>query len=180
MAPATRSAASPSTGGDLHWGGIDDGRALLAFLRREPLLRVTAGIVARRDHPLHSARPTPDDLVRHPWLECYASERSSPGGRGPSLASVLERLRERTGERPGPVLRAGAAGLLLLAEGPWLSWVPFAFLARLPALGLKPLPLAFGRRRCRTGLVARRSAEDLAPVRLFEDIVRTIALECPD
>jgi len=90
---------------------------------------------------------------------------------------VLERLHERTGERPGPVLRAGAAGLALLAEGPWLSWVPFAFLARLPALDLKPLPLTFGRRRCRTGLVARRSAEDLAPVRRFEDIVRDIALE---
>ena len=163
--------------GDLHFGGIDDGRALPAFLRREPLLRVTAGIVAHRGHPLHGARPTPGDLLRHPWLECYAAARSGAGGRGPSLASILERLRERTGERPGPVLRAGAAGLVLLAEGPWLSWLPFAFLARLPALGLKPLPLVFGRRRCRTGLVARRSAEDLAPVRLFEDIVRAIALE---
>ena len=75
---------------------------------------------------------------------------------------------------------AFAEGVRLLAEGPWLSWLPFAFLARLPALGLKPLPLVFGRRRCRTGLVARRSAEDLAPVRLFEDIVRTIALERPE
>ena len=163
--------------GDLHLGGIDDGRALPAFLRREPLLRVTAGIVAHRGHPLHRARPTPGDLLRHPWLECYACAHPGAGGPGPSLASILERLRERTGERPGPVLRAGAAGLVLLAEGPWLSWLPFAFLARLPALGLKPLPLVFGRRRCRTGLVARRSAEDLAPVRLFEDIVRTIALE---
>ena len=167
--------------GDLHFGGIDDGRALPAFLRREPLLRITAGIVAHRGHPLHRARTTPGDLLRHPWLECYASARSGTGGRGPSLASILERLRERTGERPGPVLRAGAAGLVLLAEGPWLSWLPFAFLARLPALGLKPLPLTFGRRRCRTGLVARRSAEDLAPVRLFEDIVRDIvALERPE
>ena len=34
--------------GDLHWGGIDDGRALPAFLRREPMLRITAGIVAHR------------------------------------------------------------------------------------------------------------------------------------
>ena len=163
--------------GDLHFGGIDDGRALPAFLRREPLLRVTAGIVAHRGHPLHGARRTPGDLLRHPWLECYASAHAGADGRGPSLASILERLREHTGERPGPVLRAGAAGLVLLAEGPWLSWLPFAFLARLPALGLKPLPLTFGRRRCRTGLIARRSAEDLAPVRLFEDIVRTIALE---
>ena len=110
--------------GDRHRGGIDDGRALPAFLRREPLLQITAGIVAHRGHPLHGARPTPGYLLRHPWLECYAS-------------------------------------------------------ALLPALDLKPLPLTLGRRRCRTGLVARRSAENLGPVRLFEDIVRTIALEHP-
>ena len=162
---------------DLHCGGIDDERPLPGFLRREPLLQVTAGIVARRDHPIQAARPTPADLVRHPWLDCYDSARTEADRRGPSLAGVLERLRARTGARAGPVLRAGAAGLLLLVSGPWLSWAPLALLARLPALGLEPLPLAFGRRRYRTGLVARRSAEDLAPVRMFEDIVRTIALE---
>ena len=84
----------------------------------------------------------------------------------------------RTGERAGPVFLAGAtAGLRLLAEGPWLSWLPFTFLARLPELELKPLPLAFGRRRYRAGLVARRAAEDLAPMRLLEDLVRDIELE---
>ena len=88
---------------------------------------------------------------------------------------MLEWLRERT----GPVLRAGCAGLRLLVEGPWLSWLPLALLARLPGLDPKPLPLAFGRRRYRTELVARRSAEDLAPVRRFEEIVRDIALEPP-
>ena len=164
---------------DLHCGGIDGGQPLPGSLRREPLLKVTAGIVARRDHPLQAARPTPDDLVRSPWLDCYSSARTGAEERGPSLAAVLERLRERTGARAGPVLRAGAEGLLLLAEGPWLSWLPLPFLARLPALGIEPLPLNFGRRRYRTGLVARRSAEDLAPVRLFEEIVRDIALERP-
>ena len=44
---------------------------------------------------------------------------------------------------------------------------------------LEPLALNFGRRRNRTGLVARRSAEDLAPLRLFEEIVHEIALEGP-
>ena len=79
----------------------------------------------------------------------------------------------------GPVLRAGAAGLLLLTTGPWLSWLPLALLARLPGLGVEPLAINFGRRRYRTGLVARRSAEDLKPVRQFEQIVREIALEGP-
>ena len=166
---------------DLHCGGVDGGQRLPAYLRREPLLHVTAGIVARRDHPLQSARPTPEDLVRSPWLDwldSHATARTGVHDRGASLDSVLERLRERTGERAGPVFRTGdATGLLLLAEGPWLAWLPFAFLARLPELGLKPLPLTFGRRRYRTGLVARRAVEDLAPVRRFEDLVREIALE---
>ena len=127
---------------DLHCGGVDGGQPLPAHLRREPLLKVTAGIVARRDHPLQSVRPTPGDLVRGPWLDCYATERADADERGPALGAVLERLRERTGERAGLVVRAGAADLLLLAEGPWLSWLPFPFL-----------------------------------VRLFEDLVRDIALE---
>jgi len=51
---------------DLHFGGIDDGRPLPAILRREALLRVTAGIAAHRGHPLQRARPTPGELVRCP------------------------------------------------------------------------------------------------------------------
>lgn len=164
---------------DLHCGGIDGGQPLPGYLRREPLLNLTAGIVARRDHPLHAARPTPEDLVHSPWLDCYSSSPTVSEEGGPSLADILEQLRRRTGERAGPVLRAGATGLLLLAKGPWLSWLPLAFLARLPGLGITPLALNFGRRRYRTGLVVRRSAEDLKPVRLFKEIVREIALEGP-
>ena len=164
---------------DLHLGGVDGGGPLPAFLRREPLFALTAGIVARRGHPLRSRRPTLDDLVRSPWIDCDATAPAGAGERGPSLAAVLERLRERTGETAGPVLRMGAVGLLLLAEGPWLSWLPLALLARLPALGIEPLPTAFGRRRYRSGIVVRRSAEDLAPMRAFEAMVRDVAREGP-
>jgi len=51
--------------------------------------------------------------------------------------------------------------------------------ACLPELGLKPLPLTFGRRRYRTGLIARRAVGDLAPVQRFEAIVSDIALDGP-
>ena len=164
---------------DLHCGGVDGGGPLPEYLRREPLLQVTGGIVARRDHPLRSRRPTPEDLVRSPWLDCDASARAGAGERRASLAAVLERLFERTGVRAGPVLRIGAAGFVLLAEGPWLSWLPLALLARLPALGIEPVPTGFGRRRYRSGFVARRSAEDLAPMRAFEAMVRDVAREGP-
>ena len=89
--------------------------------------------------------PPPATSCATPGSSATPPRTPAPADPGPRLASILDRLRERTGERPGPVLRAGAAGLVLLAEGPWLSWLPFAFLARLPALGLKPLPLVFGR-----------------------------------
>ena len=167
--------------GDLHWGGIDDGRALPAFLRRGlPLLRITAGIVAHRDHPPSRAPgPDPATSCATPGSSATPPRARGADGRGPSLASILERLRDRTGERPGPVLRAGAAGLRAARRGA-VAFLASVRLPRAPArapLGLKPLPLTFGRRRCRTGLVARRAAEDLAPVRLFEDIVRTVARE---
>ncbi len=75
------------------------------------------------------------------------------------------------------VVRAGSAGLLLLAAGQWLGWLPLEFLDRLPGAPLKALPLTFGRQRYRTGFVARRSAEDLAPFRQLEAAVRDAAPE---
>ena len=74
------------------------------------------------------------------------------------------------------ILRTGSAGLLLLAGGPWLARLPIDFLDRLPGLVLRPLPVEFGRYRYRTGFVARRSAEELPPLRRFEAILRDTAL----
>ena len=47
----------------------------------------------------------------------------------------------------------------------------------LPGAPIAPLPLAFGRRRYRTGFIARRSAEDHAPFRQLQETVRQTALE---
>ena len=44
-------------------------------------------------------------------------------------------------------------------------------LVRLPGRPLAALPLKFGRRRCPTGLVMRRSAESLAPVCALRDML---------
>lgn len=70
----------------------------------------------------------------------------------------------------------GAAGPTLLADGPWLAWLPLDLLDRLPRTPLKALPLAFGCREYRTGFVARRSAEDLEPFRMLESALRDAAL----
>ena len=77
------------------------------------------------------------------------------------------------------VLRAGTAGLLLMAGSPYLAWLSLTFLDRLPGAFLRPLPVRFGRYPYRTGFVARRSAEDLAPLRQLEAIVRETALSHP-
>ena len=161
--------------GDLHCGGIDTGEALPAFLRRDRFVDLTAGIVAARDHPLQAAGPKPRDLAGWPWID-VDGPAGADGSDQPSLTAVFDELRERTGRCVRAVVSAGSAGLSLLATNPWLAWLPLELLDRLPGVPLRALPLTFGRRRYRTGLVARRAAEDLAPVRMLEDTVRDAAL----
>ena len=161
---------------DLHCGGLDTGEALPAHLRRERFLDVNGGVVAASGHPLHDAGPEPRDLAAWPWIDFDGPAGTGADAGGPSLAAVLDELRELTG---GPVragLRTGSAGLTLLAAGPWLAWLPLDLLDRLPGTPLKALPLDFGRRRYRAGFIARRSAEDLEPFRMLEQSVRDAAL----
>ncbi len=158
---------------DLHAGGVDTGEALPGFLRRERFIELTGGVAAARDHPLHAATPGPRELARWPWIDLD----SQASGDDPSLAALLDDLGRRARRRVRPVLRANSAGLLLLATGPWLAWLPLDLLDALPGPPVAPLPLAFGRRRYRTGFVARRSAEDHVPFRLLQQTVRERALE---
>ena len=163
---------------DLHCGAIDAGAPLPAFLRRDHVLDTTAGIVAHAEHPLLAGRPAVRDLVSWPWIDYGGTAQPAAGGSGPpSPDGVLDALHARTGRRVKTVLRADAAGLFLLATGPWLARLPLDFLDGLPGTPLRPLPLGFGRCRCPAGSIARRSAEDLAPFRLLEKAVRDAALE---
>ncbi len=62
-----------------------------------------------------------------------------------------------------------------MATGPYLAWMPLGFLEQLPGPALRPLPLEFGRHRCRTRFVSGRSAADLPPFRLLKMAVRDVA-----
>ena len=161
---------------DLHCGGVDTGEALPAHLRRERFLDVTAGVVAGSDHPLHATGPEPRDLAACPWIDFDGPEGVDDGAGRPSLAAVLDELRDLTGGPLRAVIHAGSAGLTLLASGPWIAWLPLDLLDRLPGTPLKALPLAFGRRRYRAGFIARRSAEDLEPFRFLQQSVRDATL----
>ena len=161
---------------DLHCGGPDTGEALPSHLRRERFLDVTAGIVAASDHPLQDAPPQPCDLAGWPWIDFDGLAAAGGDAARPSLAAVLEELCELAGRPVRAIVRAGSAGLTLLAAGPWLAWLPLDLLDRLPGTPFRPLPVTFGRRRYRTGFVARRSAEDLEPFRVLEQAVRDAAL----
>ena len=162
---------------DLHCGAIDAGAPLPAFLRRERVLDTTAGIVAHAEHPLLAGRPAVRDLVSWPWIDYGGAAPAAAAGSGPPPDGILDALHARTGRRVKTVLRADAAGLYLLATGPWLARLPLDFLDGLPGTPLRPLPLGFGRCRCPAGSIARRSAEDLAPFRLLQKAVRDAALE---
>lgn len=163
---------------DLHCGGIDAGEPLPPHLKRERFDDATVGVVAHAGHPLHARTPAPGpaDLVGYPWIDFDAAPRLDSRRRRLSLAAVLEELHDRTNRRVRTVIRAGSAGLFLMAVGPYLAWVPLDFLERLPGLALRPLPLEFGRHRCRSGFVSRRTAEDLPPFRLLRKAVRDVAL----
>ena len=66
-----------------------------------------------------------------------------------------------------------------MTTGPYLAWLALDFLERLPGVVLRPVPVTFGRFRYRSGIIARRSAEDLAPFRHLEALVRDAALGAP-
>ena len=161
---------------DLHCGGIDIGEPLPPHLRRDRFLDATVGVVAHAEHPLHVRAPGPDDLAGCAWIDFDAPTRLDFRRRRPSLAAVLEDLHDRTSRRVQTVIRAGSAGLFLMTVGPYLAWMPLDFLERLPGLALRPLPLEFGRHRCRSGFVSRRTADDLPPFRQLRKAVRDVAL----
>ena len=165
---------------DLHCGGIDPDEPLPAFLRRERFIELTAGIVAWHHHPLLAGRVTRARLSRYPWIDFdwpASAPRGAPrGARRASLDAILERLRDAAPGRATPVLRAGAAGLLLMADRPYLAWLSLSLLDRLPGRLLRPLPVSLGRHRYHSGFVARRAAEDLSPFVRLEQLVRQLAL----
>jgi DNA-binding transcriptional LysR family regulator len=162
---------------DLHCGGIDAREPLPPFLKRESPLKVTWGIVAHRDHPLHERAVALADLAECPWIDYEgAAPATLPNGDGrPPLARVLDDLYDRTSKRVRTIVTAGAVGLFLLATGPYLAWLPLPFLEAIPEPALKPLPVDLGQHRYRTGIVWRRSAESMASFRILREIVRNVS-----
>ena len=118
---------------DLHCGGIDGCERLPGHLRREPLPAVTMGVAAHRSHPLQAGGATVEGLADWPWVDCVAD--LGPGAEAPSLDDLLDHLHVCTGRRVASVVRAGTAGLALIASGPYLAWLPLELLARLPGFG---------------------------------------------
>ena len=164
---------------DLHCGGVDTGEPLPGFLRRQRFVDLTAGIVAGHGHPLHTRVVTFEDLARCPWIDYDAAANIAPSDARPSLPRLLAELSERTATGVEDVIRTGSAGLLLMTTGPYLAWLALDFLERLPGVVLRPVPVTFGRFRYRSGIIARRSAEDLPPFRHLEALVRDAALGAP-
>ena len=161
---------------DLHCGGIDAGEVLPTILRGESFLEEAAGIVARESHPLHAGKVSLEGLAGFPWIDFDAHASVVPCNGRTSLSAVLDGIHRKTQVRVTNVIRTGTAGLSLMASGPYLSWLPLTFLERLPELRLRHLPVEFARTRYRSGFVARRAAEDLAPFRRFQAILRETAI----
>ena len=164
---------------DLHCGGVDVHDPFPPFLACRGFLKVAAGIVAHKDHPLHDGSVALPDLANYPWIDY---EGPVPGlsdrlnGR-PSVAKVMDELYRRTSRRVKTVVRTKAVGLFMLGRGPYLSWLPLQFLASIREPELRPLPVELGRYSYRTGIVWRRSTEGLAPFRHLREILKQVASE---
>ena len=78
---------------------------LPTYLRREPLLDLTAGIGGGEGHALLDDNPGPRQRSNYPWIDF-----APPAG--PAL------YREETGKRVTMVLWASATGLFLMTAGP--------------------------------------------------------------
>lgn len=162
---------------DLHCGGIDSGKRVPDYLRRDRFLEVTAGIVAHQDHPLLTRPVTYADLAAYPWIDYDAPNGSGREPAQSSLKDLLAELHQHTNVQARTVVRHGSGSLLLMASGPYLTRLPLAFLDRIPGLVLAPVPIAFGQVRYHSGFVVRRSAEDLPPFRRFMAMLRRSALK---
>ena len=177
--------ASPSEGirrltdgeSDLHCGGVDVHHPFPPFLGCRGFLKVTSGIVAHRNHPLHGGAVALQDLADYPWIDYDgpAPQLSGGGIDRPSVARAMDDLYRRTSKRVKTIVRAGAVGLFMLGSGPYLSWLPLQFLESIREPELKPLRVELGQYSYRTGIVWRRSAEGLAPFQHLREIVKQVA-----
>ena len=163
---------------DIHCGGIDTYESLPQFVIREHILNMTWGIVAHKEHPLHSAESTYDDLADYPWIDYDKGIQYQVGSNRPSLTDkVLEKLYKQTSKRVGTVIRTNSVDLSLIRTGPYLSVLSLNFMERLPGSFLKPLPLQLGRYHYRAGVLSRRSLANMPPYRYFIKAVRDVVLD---
>ena len=163
---------------DIHCGGIDTYETLPQFVMREHILNMTWGIVAHKDHPLHSVESTYDDLADYPWIDYDKVIQGQAGCSRPSLTdNVLDKLYKQTSKRVGTVIRTNSVDLSLIRTGPYLSILSLNFMERLPGLFLKPLPLQLGRYHYRAGVLSRRALANMSPYRHFIKVVRDVVLD---
>ena len=163
---------------DIHCGGIDTYEPLPQFVMREHILNMTWGIVAHKDHPLHSVESTYDDLADYPWIDYDKVIQSQAGTIRPSLTdNVLDKLYKRTSKRVGTLIRTNSVDLSLIRTGPYLSVLSLNFMERLPGSFLKPLPLQLGCYHYRAGILSRRALVNMPPYRRFIKVVRDVVLD---
>ena len=163
---------------DIHCGGIDACESLPQFLRREHILDMTWGIVAHKDHPLHSKELTYEDLADYPWIDYdKVIQKQSSGARSSLTDDILDRLYKRTGKRVGAVICTNSVGLSLIRTGPYLSVLSLNFIGKLPGAYLKPLPLQLGGCHYRTAVLSKKTSMSMSPGRHFIKAVRDVVQE---
>ena len=162
---------------DLHCGGIDTCESLPQFIAREHMVDMTWGIVAHKDHPLHSGETSCEDLADYPWIDFDVAMVNQAGIVRPSLTeNVLDSLYKQTGRNARVVIRTNSVDLSLMETGPYLSVLSLNFIDRLPGEFLQPLPLQLGHHACRTGILSRKSSAAMSSCRHFIKVIRDVVM----
>lgn len=163
---------------DIHCGGIDTYAPLPQFLAREHILDMKWGIVAHKDHPLHTREILYDDLAEYPWIDYdKVMQKQADSARSSLTDEVLDKLHERTGKRVGALIRAHSGDLSLMTAGPYLAVLSLNFTGKLPGTFLKPLPLQLGRHRFPSGVLLKKAVAGMPACRHFITVIREVVQE---
>ena len=140
--------------------------ALPPFILRREFLANDIRVVAAADHPLFArAKVAPRDLAPYPWV-IYQQDRDVV----PRLLSAMK----SAGAAP-PAIRVESTSMSalirLLKAGPYLACASEALIRAQPDVGIRIVPLTMEIWRYTTGMLAPRSLEHHAPVRVLADFV---------
>ncbi len=161
---------------DLHCGFFTTDERLPIFMVRESFRMMHFSVLAHAHHPIHSCeKPSFSDLLDYPWID-FEMDMDPSEHQAPSpLNQLLQELQNRTGRRAEKILRTNSVGLHLMASGPYLTYLCSNLASNLSGVPLQAVAIDVLSNRLEAGMLSRRSAEGLTPLKQFKKVLQSTA-----